>query len=115
MFISKKNIIDVIKYEGPADVFIWKHECEDFNTKTQLIVHESQEAVFCKNGQILDTFSAGRYTLNTQNIPFLRKIIELPTGRVTPFQCEVYYINKAVVGLEWGTDSPIRMEDPEKG
>lgn len=114
MFIFRNRIIDVIKYEGPADVFIWKHECEDFNTKSQLIVHESQEAVFCKDGQILDTFPAGRYTLDTQNIPLLRKVIGLPTGGVTPFHCEVYYINKAVsMGLEWGTDSPIRMEDPE--
>ncbi len=108
--------IDVIKYEGPADVFVWKHESEDFNTKSQLIVHESQEAIFFKNGQALDTFQAGRYTLDTQNRPFLRRIVEAPTGGVTPFHCEVYYVNKAVsMGLDWGTDSPIAMEDPEYG
>ena len=41
----------VIKYEGDNSTFIWKHPCEDFNTQTQLIVHESQQAVFYMNGQ----------------------------------------------------------------
>ena len=40
------KIADIIKYEGDNSTFIWKHPCEDFNTTTQLIVHESQEAIF---------------------------------------------------------------------
>ena len=50
------NVAQIIKYEGDNSTFIWKHPCEDFNTQTQLIVHESQQAVFYMNGQILDTF-----------------------------------------------------------
>ena len=56
-------IAQVIKYEGNNQTFIWKHPCEDFNSGTQLIVHESQEAVFFMNGQALDSFGPGRYTL----------------------------------------------------
>lgn len=109
---QSRHIISVIDYEGPQDVFVWKHPSEDFNTKSQLIVHESQEAVFFRNGQALDVFPAGRYTLETQNIPMLRGVVGLATGGVTPFHCEVYYINKAVsMGIEWGTDSPIDMMD----
>ena len=59
----------VIKYEGNNDTFVWKHPCEDFNSTTQMIVHESQEAIFFTNGQALDLFGPGRYTLDTQNIP----------------------------------------------
>ena len=44
-------IADIIKYEGDNSTFIWKHPCEDFNTTTQLIVHESQEAILFMNGQ----------------------------------------------------------------
>lgn len=88
------EIIDVIKYEGDNNTFIWKHPCEDFNTKTQLIVHESQEAIFFMNGQALDLFSAGRYTLEIQNIPLIKKTINLPTDGETPFHCEVYFINR---------------------
>ena len=57
------NVAQIIKYEGDNSTFIWKHPCEDFNTQTQIIVHESQQAVFYMNGQILDTFESGRYTL----------------------------------------------------
>ena len=64
-------IADIIKYEGDNSTFIWKHPNEDFNSLTQLIVHDSQEAVFMLNGEVLDVFGAGRYTLETQNIFFL--------------------------------------------
>lgn len=43
------KIADIIKYEGDNTTFIWKHPCEDFNALTQLIVHESQEAIFMMN------------------------------------------------------------------
>lgn len=111
---SRNSIISVINYEGPEEVFVWKHECEDFNTHSQLIVHESQEAIFFKNGQALDIFPAGRYTLSTQNIPVLKRLYSLPSGGITPFHCEVYYINKSIsMGMEWGTDSPVEGIDPE--
>ena len=60
---SMAQIAEIIKYEGDNSTFIWKHPCEDFNSLTQLIVHESQEAVFFMNGQALDLFGPGRYTL----------------------------------------------------
>ncbi len=89
-------ILDVIKYEGGNDTFVWKHPAEDFSTKSQLIVHETQEAVFFKNGQALDLFAAGRHTLDTQNIPLISKFVNLPFGGVSPFHCEVYFVNKVV-------------------
>lgn len=107
------NIADIIKYEGDNSTFIWKHPCEDFNTTTQLIVHESQEAIFFLNGQALDLFGPGRHTLETQNIPLLRRIINIPTGGNTPFHCEVYFINKTEqMAIRWGTDSKIQYIDP---
>ena len=71
------KITDIIKYEGDNSTFIWKHPCEDFNSLTQLIVHESQEAIFFMNGQALDSFGPGRYTLETQNIPLIGKALKL--------------------------------------
>lgn len=113
---KKQPIISVIEYEGPQDVFVWKHPAEDFNTKSQLIVHESQTAIFFKNGQALDEFSSGRYTLDTQNIPFIRKVVGIATGGESPFHCQVYYINQVVsMGIDWGTDMPISMMDVEYG
>ena len=51
-------IVDIIKYEGDNSTFVWKHPNEDFNSLTQLIVHDSQEAVFMLNGEVLDIFGA---------------------------------------------------------
>lgn len=107
------NVAQIIKYEGDNSTFIWKHPCEDFNTQTQLIVHESQQAVFYMNGQILDTFEAGRYTLETQNIPLIGKFFNKVFDNQTPFHCEVYFINKTEqMAVKWGTDSKIEYVEP---
>ena len=107
------KIADVIKYEGDNSTFIWKHPCEDFNSLTQLIVHESQEAIFFMNGQALDLFGAGRYTLETQNIPLIGKALNRATGDKSPFHCEVYFINKTEqMSIKWGTDSKVQYVEP---
>ena len=107
------EITSVIKYEGDNSTFIWKHPKEDFCTTSQLIVHESQEAIFFLNGQALDLFGPGRYTLETANIPILHKLKNLPTDGVSPFHCEVYFINKVEqMAIRWGTDSKIQYIEP---
>lgn len=110
------NVAEVIKYEGNNTTFIWKHPSEDFHSLTQLIVHESQEAIFMMNGQALDLFGPGRYTLETQNIPKLGKALNRLTGDQTPFHCEVYFINKTEqMAIKWGTDSKVQYVDPTYG
>ena len=110
------QIAEIIKYEGDNSTFIWKHPCEDFNSLTQLIVHESQEAIFFMNGQALDLFGAGRHALETQNIPKIGKFLNRVTGGDTPFHCEVYFINKTVqMSIKWGTDSKSRFIEPSMG
>lgn len=108
--------IQIIKYEGDNSTFVWKHPTEDFYTYTQLIVHESQEAIFMMNGQALDIFGAGRYTLETQNIPKLSKFLNRTTGDKTPFHCEVYFVNKTEqMAIKWGTDSRVSFVEPTYG
>lgn len=110
------KIVDIIKYEGDNSTFIWKHPCEDFNLMSQLIVHENQEAIFFMNGQALDLFGPGRYTLETQNLPIIGKVLNLATGGKTPFHCEVYFINKTEqMSIKWGTDSRVQYIEPTYG
>ena len=110
------KIAEIIKYEGDNSTFVWKHPCEDFNSMTQLIVHESQEAIFFMNGQALDMFGAGRYTLETENIPKIGKLLNRMTGDRSPFHCEVYFINKTEqMSLKWGTDSKVQYIEPNYG
>lgn len=106
-------IIDVIKYEGGNNVLVWKHPKEDFNTSAQLIVHESQEAVIFKDGQALDPYTAGKYTIETENIPVIRRLVGLVTDGISPNHYEVYFINKAyVMDVYWGTTSAWTIQDP---
>lgn len=114
--IYKEGLASIIKYEGDNETLVWKHPIEDFNMGSQLIVHESQEAVFFRDGQALDLFGAGRYTLETQKLPLLEKLYQLPTDTERTFHSEVYYINLATqMGVKWGTDSKVRLFDPVSG
>lgn len=106
----------VIKYEGDNKTFVYKFPEEDFNSSSQLIVHETQEAVFFMNGQALDLFGPGKYTLETQNIPLIGKVLNIATGGVSQFHCEVYFINKTEqMAIKWGTDSKVQYVEPRYG
>ena len=114
--IRQDGLASIIKYEGDGDTLVWKHPIEDFNLGSQLIVHESQEAIFFRDGQALDAFGAGRYTLETQQLPMLEKLYKLPTDTEGTFHSEVYFINMATqMGVKWGTDSKVRLFDPTSG
>ncbi|MCI8496869.1 MAG: SPFH domain-containing protein [Clostridiales bacterium] len=110
------KITELIQYEGDNSTFIWKHTCKDFDSLTQLVVHESQEAIFFMNGQALDLFGPGRYTLETQNIPKIGKLLNRLTGDRSPFHCEVYFINKTEqMSIKWGTDTRVQYIEPTYG
>lgn len=111
--VKNQGLASVIKFEGNADTLVWKHPIEDFNLGSQLIVHESQEAIFFRDGQALDLFGAGRYTLATQNLPLLEELYKLPTNVDTPFHSEVYFINMVpMMAMKWGTADKINIIDP---
>lgn len=114
--IKRDGLASIIKYEGDNETLVWKHPIEDFNLGSQLIVHESQEAIFFRDGQALDLFGPGRYTLETQQLPILEKLYKLPTDTEGTFHSEVYFINRTTqMGIKWGTDSKVRLFDPMTG
>ena len=107
-------LIDVIKYDGGKDVFAWKYPNDELKLGTQVIVNESQEVVLFKNGKALDKLGPGRHTLDTDIIPLLRKIINIPSGGQSPFKAELWYINKThSLTVKWGTPTPIQIQDPQ--
>ncbi len=114
--IKRDGLASIIKYEGDNSTLIWKHPIEDFNYGSQLIVHESQEAIFFRDGQALDLFGPGRYTLETQQLPLLEKVYQLPTDTEGTFHSEIYFINKTVqMAMKWGTPEKVRFIDPLTG
>lgn len=102
----------LIKYEGDNSTFIWKYPHEDFNCFTQIIVHQSQQAIFVRNGRVMDVLGPGRHKLNAKNIPILTHALNLVTG-ISVIHCEVYFVNMTVqMGLKWGTDTKVRFVEP---
>lgn len=111
-----RKLVDVIKYENNEGKLIYKHPKTDFNVGSQLIVHETQQAVFFKDGKALQTFGPGSYTLNSKNIPILRNLFETITGGESFFHVEIYFIDLTTkIGIKWGTDSKIGFLDPISG
>lgn len=109
-------IIDVVMWKGTPEVLAYKFPETNLTTLTQLIVYESQEAILVHKGKVIETFTAGKYTLSTENIPVLETLYGIPFGGNNPFTAEVWFINKAIkLDVKWGTQTPIQLRDPVFG
>ena len=88
----------------------------DFRLGSQVIVRESQRAIFYRDGKSLDVFPAGRHTITTMNLPVLSGLLRLVTGGNDMFTAEVYFVNmREFTDLKWGTPQPISLRDTDLG
>ena len=125
------GILDKIKSEALnqfIEVIEWLDETQDtilyrfpvhgqeIKNGAQLIVRESQAAVFVHEGQVADVFGAGRYTIDGGNAPILSKLGAWKYGFNSPFKSEVYFVNtKQFTDMKWGTSNPIMLRDNDFG
>ena len=114
------RIIDVVEWadQGPTEIVRRepKQGAGDIRLGSQLIVRTGQVAMFYKDGKVLDTFTEGRHTLSTYNLPILSTIIGLGTSGKTPFPAEVYFVTlKDFVDMKWGTPGEITVPDSVLG
>ncbi len=108
------RIIDVLSHTNVTEDELVHREPPqghgDFRFGSQLIVNESQAAVFVRGGQALDVLEAGRHTLSVANLPILSGLIGLATGGRTPFSADVYFVNlRRMPQVGWGTSKPIYL------
>ena len=108
--------MDVIQYQDPTGntmVSRWPSSgTSAIRFGSQLIVEESQQAVFFRDGKALDTFGPGRHTLQTQNVPILASVFGIPFGGQSPFQAAVFFVStKTFMDLKWGTKEPVIFRD----
>ncbi|MEA3386739.1 MAG: SPFH domain-containing protein [Thermodesulfobacteriota bacterium] len=88
----------------------------EFKLGAQVIVRDSQAAVFYSSGVACDAIGPGRHTLSTMNIPLLTKLLSLPWAFTSPIRAEVYFVNlKVFNNLKWGTRDPVAFRDKEFG
>jgi membrane protease subunit (stomatin/prohibitin family) len=88
----------------------------EFRLGSQLVVRESQAAIFFRDGKALDVFTAGRHTLSTNNIPILSSMFGIPFGGKSPFRAEVVYVSlREFIDMKWGTPQPILFRDTDLG
>lgn len=114
------RIIDVVSHINVMDDELCYREPQagagDFRLGSQVIVQESQAAVFVRQGQVLDALGPGTHTLSTANLPILSSLVGLVTGGRNPFTAELYFVNlKDLPQVPWGTNPPIVLETPGKG
>lgn len=114
------RIFDVIEFANEmANEIVRRFPEEgigDYRIGSQVIVRESQWAVFFRDGNALDVFKAGRHTIATANIPKLIDFIGKAFNDRTPFPAEVYFVSKKEFpNRKWGTSQPILVETPGKG
>ena len=114
------SIIDVIEAPnmGPNDLVMRVPENGSgaFKFGSQVIVRESQRAVFYRDGKSLDLFEPGRVTISTMNLPLLSGLLSLFTGGNNVFTAEVYFVNlREMTDMKWGTPQPISLRDTDLG
>lgn len=120
LFGVKKQLLSVIEWKDDSkDVIVYRYPVtnrDEIMNSSTLVVRESQCAVFVHKGEVADVFGPGTYKLTTENIPFLTKLLSLPTGFNSRIKAEVYFINtKQFIGQKWGTQNPIMMRDADFG
>ena len=114
------RIFDVVEYASEMqDELVHRFPekgIADLRIGSQVIVRESQKAIFFRDGKALDVFGPGRHTIATANIPLLVNLIGKAFNNRTPFTAEIYYVSmKEFADRKWGTPQPIIVRNPGMG
>ena len=106
-------VIDVVKWNASPGVLAWKFPSQELSAKTQLIVSESQEAIFLKDGNAFGPLGPGRHVIDTLNYPFLTSLVKFWT-KDSPFPAEIWFVQRTFkLDIKWGTLGVIQVEDPK--
>src|SRR5687767_7215140 len=113
------QFIEVIEWlDESKDTLLYRFPVagQEIKNGAQLIVRESQAAVFVFEGQVADVFEPGRYTVEGGNTPILSKLGAWKYGFNSPIKSEVYFVNtKQFTDMKWGTSNPIMLRDADFG
>jgi membrane protease subunit (stomatin/prohibitin family) len=115
----RKQFIDILQWTETGDeILAWRFPTADFEIQqgAQLIVRESQAALFVHEGQVADVFGPGRYTIRTRNLPLLTDLRHWDKLFESPFKSEVYFVSTRLrLEQTWGTPEPVTVRDRDFG
>jgi len=110
------EVIEWLDNTGDTMVYRFPVQGQEIKNGAQLIVRESQAAVFVHEGQVADVFGPGRFTIDGGNTPILSKLGACKYGFNSPFKSEVYFVNtKQFTDMKWGTSNPVMLRDQDFG
>jgi membrane protease subunit (stomatin/prohibitin family) len=116
---AMNQFIEVIEWlDDSQDTLLYRFPVyqQEIKNGAQLIVRESQTAVFVFEGQVGDVFTPGRYTVEGGNTPILSKLGAWKYGFNSPIKAEVYFVNtKQFTDMKWGTSNPLMLRDADFG
>ena len=116
---AMNQFIEVIEWlDDSGDTILYRFPVyqQEIKNGAQLIVRESQTAVFVFEGQVADVFTPGRYSIDGGNTPILSKLGAWKYGFNSPMKSEVYFVNtKQFTDMKWGTSNPIMLRDADFG
>ncbi len=108
---GSKNIMESIQREHDTGTLIYLDPREDFNTNSVITVAPNEQVIFIKNGEFYGTLPSGRHEVKTENYPVLSRIRNMLTGGTSTFSCQVYHVQTNEQKIDWGTSSPIEIQD----
>jgi membrane protease subunit (stomatin/prohibitin family) len=119
MDFIKKQFVDVIEWNESTDgVLAWRYPFEDqeIQNGAQLVVRETQLALFVNEGKVADLFGPGTHTLTTRTLPVLTNLKNWDKLFASPFKSDVYFFStRQQLDLRWGTSQPITLRDKDFG
>ncbi|QDE70485.1 SPFH domain-containing protein [Myxococcus xanthus] len=109
---TKRNFI--ARADSAKGDIIYKYPENNVRMLTQLTVDADEVALFVKDGKVEGKLGPGRHSLDTNNIPFLSRLIEGFTGG-NLFISEIFFVStREFAGVKFG--GPIGdVRDPETG
>ena len=114
------RVFDVVEYPSEMmDELVHRFPetgIADLRFGSQVIVRESQAAVFFRDGRALDVLGPGRHTISTANVPLLTNLLGKLFGDRTPFTAEIYFVSmREFADRKWGTPQPIIVRNAGVG
>lgn len=112
---GRKNVMESIRPMRDTGTLIYLDSREDFNTNSTIEVPFNMRAIFVKNGELIGVLPNGLHQVSTENYPWMSRIRNMLTGGVSPFSCQIYYVNTNDQQVKWGTSSPMQVRDYSYG